>query len=176
MRLYATAICFTPMVGVMFVPLFAPVVGAAPTATTHIEPAEIDRAIAEFVNADIGEIGGALTPTDPRLRLSACPAPLAVSWHGTSEKTVRVDCPAPGGWRIFVSTRARPAATPAKRAVKRGDTVTVAVRGAGFTVQQSGEALGSGAIGEWIEVRTARKKEPVRAQIVRPGLAVIPAG
>ena len=50
------------------------------------------------------------------------------------------------------------------------------VRGRGFSVQQPGEAMEGGAVGDWIFVRTARKAEPLRARIERPGLAVIPAG
>jgi flagella basal body P-ring formation protein FlgA len=50
------------------------------------------------------------------------------------------------------------------------------VRGRGFSVQQQGEAMESGAVGEWIFVRTARKAEALRARIERPGLAVVPAG
>jgi len=49
------------------------------------------------------------------------------------------------------------------------------VRGRGFSVQQAGEAMDSGAVGDWIFVRTARKSEPLRARIERPGLAIVPA-
>jgi len=61
-------------------------------------------------------------------------------------------------------------------AIKRGDALTIMVRGRGFSVQQAGEAMEDGAVGDWIFVRTARKAEPLRARIERPGLAVIPAG
>ena len=37
------------------------------------------------------------------------------------------------------------------------------------------QAVEGGAVGDWIFVRTARKAEPLRARIERPGLAVIPA-
>jgi flagella basal body P-ring formation protein FlgA len=58
------------------------------------------------------------------------------------------------------------------------------VRGRGFTVQQSGEAVEGGSIGDWIAVRTdprpgsrgSARGEAIRARIERPGLAVIPAG
>jgi flagellar basal body P-ring formation protein FlgA len=38
-----------------------------------------------------------------------------------------------------------------------------------------GEAMENGAVGDWIDVRTSRKGEALRARIERPGLAVIPA-
>jgi flagella basal body P-ring formation protein FlgA len=52
----------------------------------------------------------------------------------------------------------------------------VVVRGRGFSVQQTGEALENGRIGDWIGVRTQRGAEPIRARIERPGMALIPAG
>ena len=144
------------------------------------DPASIDRAVAAFTGAAIGAPGGARVPTDPRLRLSGCGGPLAVSWHTAARTAVQVECPGPTSWRIFVaitplggnpgSAAARPAP-----AVKRGDAITVMVRGPGFSVQQPGEAMEAGAVGDWIVVRTARKADPLRARIERPGLAVIPA-
>lgn len=147
-----------------------------------IEPAAIDRAVAEFTGAPIGADGGALQSADPRLRLAACPRPLDLAWHGRARAMVRVACGGPGGWQIFVATR--PAAdnrTPSLGSateaepprVKRGDPLTVVVRGNGFSVQQAGEASEPGRVGDWIAVRTARGREPVRARIERPGLAVI---
>ncbi|MDJ0979163.1 MAG: flagella basal body P-ring formation protein FlgA [Erythrobacter sp.] len=160
-----------------------------------IDPAEIDRAVTAFTGAKVGEIGGARATADPRLRLAACAAPLTTSWHGTTRSAVRVECAKPlgntGPWRIFVATRPGPRtaapsmAAPSKAApaepvalpvVERGDPITVIVRGRGFTVQQAGEALEKGRIGDWIAVRTARQANPVRARIERPGLAVIPVG
>jgi len=137
-------------------------------------PATIDRAIEAFTGAAIGEIGGARTATDRRLRLAACDAPLDVSWHGTNRSMVKVECHGSQGWHIFVATTRAPA-TAAAPVVSRGDPMTVVVRGRGFSVQQSGEAMASGGIGDWIGIRTARRADPVRARIERPGLAVIPA-
>ncbi len=161
----------------MMIPLLSPAFGQQSAAASFTDPAQIDRAVMRFTGANIGEIGGARLPADRRLRLARCASPLVTSWHGRVGQTVRVECPDAGGWRIFVATRSAP--SPAQEAkpvkvIKRGDPVTVAVRGRGFSVQQSGEAMGNGAVGDWIAVRTARKQEPVRARIVRPGYAVIP--
>ena len=143
------------------------------------DPAEIDHAVVAYTGAGIGQPGGPRMATDRRLRLAACAAPLAVGWHGTARSAVRVECPGPHSWRIFVAVdgAAGPAATgkPAAEVVKRGDALTIMVRGRGFSVQQTGEAMAGGAVGDWIMVRTARKAEPLHARIERPGLVVIPA-
>ncbi|MEO0590255.1 MAG: flagella basal body P-ring formation protein FlgA [Pseudomonadota bacterium] len=188
-----TPLCFAPVAAIMFIPLYAPVFASekafAPQnrAGAILDPAEIDRAVTAFTGAGIGEIGGARTAADKRLRLAACAQPLATSWHGTKRSAVRVECGATLGgsapWRIFVATRPAPlaggsnasiSAAPSAPLVKRGDPITVVVRGRGFSVQQTGEAMGNGRVGDWIAIRTARQAEPVRARIERPGLAVIP--
>ena len=144
-------------------------------ASAVTDPAEIDRAVAEFTGAEVGEVGGARMAADRRLRLAACDTPLEVNWHGTNRSTVAVQCAGPEPWRIFIATRAAPQAARAERVVSRGDPMTIMVRGRGFSVQQTGEAMESGAIGDWIAIRTTRRGDPVRARIERPGLAVIPA-
>ena len=64
--------------------------------------------------------------------------------------------------------------------VNRGDAVTIAVRGDGFTVSQPGEAMEAGAVGAWIKVRKVSVEprpgatEAMRGQVVRPGLVLIP--
>ena len=192
LRLFATAI------GLASMPLFAAIASAqsvansadAPSAQTAIsgslsspagitEPADIDRAVAQFTGAAIGEIGGARLPADRRLRLAACGTPLTTAWHGRARSTVRVACEGPQSWRIFIATRPDPQAAqidPADlKVVDRGDPITVVVRGSGFSVQHSAEALEEGRVGEWIAVRTQRGATPIRARIERPGLAIIPA-
>ncbi len=168
---------FAPLALPMLLPLCDP----AAEARGLTDPAMIDRAVAEFTGAAPGNPGGARTPTDPRLQLAPCEGTLAVSWHTAARNAVQVECPGPTRWRIFVAIgqaqgAASASASRAASAVKRGEAVTVMVRGPGFSVQQPGEAMESGAVGEWIFVRTSRKAEGLRARIERPGLAVIPAG
>lgn len=136
---------------------------------------EIDAAVARFAGAGIGQPGGATLPVDRRLRLAPCRAPLALSWHGSRQDNVLVQCPDAGGWRLFVavSGSARPEET-APAAIARGDAVTIAVEGDGFSVTQAGEALESGAQGAWIRVRSGARATPIRARIARPGLVVVP--
>jgi flagella basal body P-ring formation protein FlgA len=155
--------------------LAAPVV-AAPSPFTDL--ASVDNAVAAFTGQPIGVPGGAATPVDRRLRLARCNAPLALSWRGDRHDSILVQCPDAGGWRLYVavSGNSQPgfglgAAAPV---VSRGDMVTIALTGDGFSVSQPGEALEGGAVGSWIRVRTAAKADPMRARIVRPGLVEMP--
>lgn len=170
----------SPLILPMLLPLCDPPAEAQARAGGVIDPATIDSAVAAFTGAPVGAPGGARTPSDPRLRLAACAAPLAVSWHTPARTAVAVECPGPTAWRVFIAVAAAQgpaaAAAAAPPVVKRGDALTVVVRGRGFSVQQAGEAMEAGSLGEWITVRTSRKGEPLRARIERPGLAVIPAG
>lgn len=159
-------------------PMLLPLCDPAAEARGVTDPAAIDRAVEAFTGAAIGAPGGARLATDARLQLATCTAPLGVSWHTPARAAVQVECAGPGGWRIFVAVNAAPGAASAAKAapaVKRGDAITVLVRGRGFSVQQPGEAMENGAVGDWIDVRTSRKGEALRARIERPGLAVIPA-
>lgn len=138
----------------------------------------IDRAVAGFTGAPIGTVGGATVPVDKRLRLQPCYNPLALSWRTTRRESVVVQCPDAGGWRLFVPVRQDTPAAAAGPAVNRGDAIAVAVQGDGFTVSQPGEAMETGAVGDWIRVRLASapraSADQMRAQIVRPGLVTLP--
>lgn len=133
-------------------------------ATPFADLAAVDRAVADFA-------GGAASPLDRRLRLAPCVSPLALSWRTPRRETVVVECPDAGGWRLFVPVSAGAGIAPL--AINRGDAVSVSVSGQGFSVSQPGEALESGPVGEWIRVKTAGG-QPMRAQVVRPGLVSVP--
>lgn len=143
----------------------------------------LDRQVAVFTGAPVGAPGGAMMPVDRRLRLRPCAGPLAVAWNGLRRDSVQVSCPEAGGWRIFVqlANAGLNGAVAALPAVNRGDAVTIAVQGDGFSVSQPGEALEGGPVGGWIRVRPVRNAAnagasdgTLRAQIVRPGLVAIP--
>lgn len=138
----------------------------------------IDRQVAAFTGAAAGEIGGATTPLDRRLRLQACRTGTALSWRTQAHDSVVVQCGDAGGWRLFVPVRAVAAAQAGAMAVTRGDAVSIAVSGEGFTVSQPGEALESGPVGGWIKVRPVSagnaRSETMRAQVQRPGLVAVP--
>lgn len=147
---------------------------SACSAPRFVDPAEIDFAVETFTGITAGKIGGAVRPVDARLRLEHCSRPLTAMWHGNRQRTVRVACEGTSAWHLFIPIRtASPPAKP-QQIIRRGDTVTIAVEGQGFTVRRPGEAQQAGAVGEWIAVKTSRKAEPVNAKIVRPGLVVIP--
>ena len=137
----------------------------------------IDRAVAAFTGADIGLPGGASLPVDRRLRLSACASPLELSWRGARHDTVVVQCPDAGIWHLFVPVRNHVGQVGAN-AVDRGDSITIAVTGDGFSVSQPGEAMDPGAVGDWIRVRSVKDGSPrtdsMRAKIVRPGEVEVP--
>ncbi|MGD9472627.1 MAG: flagella basal body P-ring formation protein FlgA [Novosphingobium sp.] len=139
------------------------------------DPAAVDRAVAEFTGHAIGVPGGARQPVDRRLRLASCRAPYRLGWYGQPGRTVQVDCPDAGGWRIFVPLAATPASRAGETMIRRGEIITLAYRGGGFTIQQQGEAQENGADGQWIRVMPVKGGEPVRARVERPGLAVIAA-
>ncbi|MBS0481430.1 MAG: flagella basal body P-ring formation protein FlgA [Proteobacteria bacterium] len=133
--------------------------------------AAIDRAVADFA-------GQAGVPVDRRLRLAACARPLALRWYGTRQDTVEIGCPAPGGWKLFVSLGGAQTAQQTGQqtgpAVMRGDAVTIIAGDGSFTVSQPGEALESAAIGAWVKVRPASGgAAPLRARVIRPGLVGI---
>ena len=143
---------------------------ASASAAGFTDAGEIDRAVADFTGAAIGSVGGARLPVDRRLKLSFCQAPLALEWYGRTRDTVLVRCPVSGGWRIFVPVETGPAAATAEKVVARGEGVSIAVQGRGFTLSRKGEALESGAIGDWIRVRPAgTKQDTIRARVMQPG-------
>lgn len=135
----------------------------------------IDREVVAFTGAGVGSEGGATSPVDRRLRLASCGAPLALSWRTARHDTVLVQCPDAGSWRIFVPVRA---AGGGAIMVEKGEAVTIAVAGDGFSVSQPGEALDAGAVGEWVRVRAVKengfRSDAIRARIVRPGQVEVP--
>jgi len=146
---------------------------AATAASAYANPVQIDNAVAHFTGAAIGQPGGALQPVDRRLRLNPCAAPLALAWRTARRDSVVVQCPDIGGWRLFVPVNAYPVATlPEPPAINRGDAVTIAVEGEGFSISRPGEAMEAGPAGQWIRVRPVAG-EPIRARVVRPGLVAV---
>ena len=142
------------------------------------DPAAIDRDVVAFTGQPTGAPGGAARAVDRRLRFVACSAPLALSWRGDDHASVLVECPDPGGWHLYVAiagnARQALAGSGGPPVIERGQAVTVAVTGDGFSVSQPAEALESGAVGAWIRVRTQARADPVQAQVVRPGLVAVP--
>jgi flagella basal body P-ring formation protein FlgA len=61
--------------------------------------------------------------------------------------------------------------------VARGESVTIALLGDGFSVSQAGEAMDAGAVGDWIRVRGLKngqaQGDAMRARVSRPGEVVV---
>lgn len=152
-------------------------IAAATAAGAFADLDAIDRQVTAFTGAPVGAAGGAVTPVDRRLRLRPCNSGLALSWRAATHDSVVVQCGDANGWRIFVPVR-QAAPMAAQSVINRGDAISIAVTGEGFTVSQPGEALGAGAVGEWIQVRPTSgertRAQPMRARIVRPGLVALP--
>ena len=139
----------------------------------------IDRQVAAFTGAPAGQPGGAASRVDRRLRLNPCAAPLSLTWRTPRRESVVVQCTDAGGWRLFVPITAAAAGMAIVPVVNRGDALTIAVNGDGFSVSQPGEAMESGAVGSWIRVRTLKATakpgtDMMRAQVIRPGLVTVP--
>jgi flagella basal body P-ring formation protein FlgA len=153
----------------------------AAASAGYADLASIDREVAGFTGAEIGQSGGAMTPVDRRLRLAPCGSPLSLTWRTQNHESVVVQCGDPGSWRLFVpvkrETQGAGQGMAAAPVINRGDGISIAVNGDGFSVAQPGEAMEAGAIGSWIRVRPINAKpgaEPMRAQVVRPGLVSLP--
>lgn len=148
---------------------------ASPAAAQPLaDLAAIDREVALFTGANAGAPGGAAMPVDRRLRLAACAVPLSLGWYGTRQDMVEVRCGSAPGWRIYVPLSGGAREAAAAPLVSRGDAVTIAVSGEGFTVSQGGEALESGAAGAWVKVRgLGQSAQVLRGKVLRPGLVGI---
>ena len=148
----------------------------------------IDKAVAGFTGRGIGEDGGARTPVDARLKLTAC-SMVTMNWRTPVHDSVVVACPDPE-WRIFVPIRiAAPAIVPASPlaptpaapvkaevVIKRGDPVSVAAGSDGFAVTRDGIAVNDAAAGQRLLIKVQDGKPPIQAIAVEPGKAMIPGG
>ncbi|MBS7671307.1 flagella basal body P-ring formation protein FlgA [Croceicoccus gelatinilyticus] len=141
---------------------------------------DLDRKIAAFTGAQIGEPGGPVQTVDKRLRLKDCASEPELSWRDENEQTLVVRCPQAGGWRLYVPVRANDApgsAGVAPTAVHRGDAVSIAISGQGFSISRPGEAMEDGAVGDWIKVRPAttgrQRADIMRARITKPGVVTL---
>lgn len=155
-------------------------------ATGFQDTAALDRAVTGFTGQATGEIGGARTQVDTRLRLKACPM-VTMAWRSAAHDAVVVSCTGPE-WRIFVPVRAAPAAasiaaSPATIAVpvakpviviKRNDPIVVEAGGSGFAIQRDGIAMGDAPVGGRFLVKIDGAKAPIQAVAIEPGRATLP--
>ena len=161
----------------MLCPIVVAVTSASATAQNpgFQDPAAIDRAVSAFVAGATGMENARARPVDRRLRLAACRSPLALAWHGGARGTILVQCPEPGGWRLFVPAPGAGERTGQHGApvVNRGDPVSIRIAGRGFAVTTTGEALEAGQVDQWIRIRPIGAKASLRGQVVGAGLVAV---
>lgn len=142
-----------------------------------IDHAALDQAIEGFTGSPIGAVGGARAPIDRRLRLAAC-GDVVINWRTPRQDTLVLTCREGPSWKLFVPVVVDGSATaksdPGAQGIARGDVVTVQVKGDGYSVSQSGEAAEDGAVGSWIKIKLPGKGDMLSAQVVRPGLVMLP--
>lgn len=154
----------------------------------------LDTFVAQFTGHSIGQMGGARTAVDSRLKLAACAAP-QFEWHNEFKEAVVVRCMAPE-WKIFVPVLAPPrpkpvVAAPAPAAavpapvvqappskpeivIRRGDTITLEAGGEGFSITREGVAMADAPAGGRVQIKVDDKKPPIQAVAVKAGYARLP--
>ncbi|QNA85733.1 flagella basal body P-ring formation protein FlgA [Sphingomonas sp. So64.6b] len=162
-------------------------IAAPASAAPFQDTVSLDRAVAAFTGRGIGDLGGARSVVDGRLKLAQC-ATLALSWRSDAHDAVVVSCTGPE-WRIFVPVRfaateprkAAPqtvaAVIPAPKVdpvIKRGDPVTIEAGSPGFSITREGVAAGDAAPGGRFLVKIDGGRAPVQAVAVASGRATLP--
>lgn len=140
--------------------------------------AEIDREVAAFTGVPIGGAGGAQRGVDRQMRLARCTAPLEYEYYG-QRTSVRVVCPDPASWRVFVPLMQARAGAASAALISRRDLIRVEAGGNGFRISRSGEALEDGAAGQMIRVRIddgTRQGRTITAEVVEAGRVRVPIG
>ena len=158
-----------PLIAILCSGLALSLPGAVSAQDSFTAPSEIDAAVEAFTGKPVGEAGGARSAADARLRLARCSQNLEVEWYGERRDTLRVFCPVPGGWRVFVTVVA---GISGETVVRRGDLVQLRIDGTGFSVSGRGEALEQGTPGQTISVRlsSSEKRQVVRGQVMDAGV------
>ena len=141
--------------------------------------AAIDNAVAAFTGAAIGQPGGAQAPVSRQLRLAPCRQPLRLEWQGAERLSLRVACPDPDSWRLFVPLMQGAGQAQAAALVSRRDVLRVEAVGPGFRIARTGEALEDGRAGSLIRVRVddgTRQGRVISAEVVEAGKVRVPLG
>ncbi|QTD55444.1 flagella basal body P-ring formation protein FlgA [Parasphingorhabdus cellanae] len=142
-------------------------------ATSPFEDtAKLDQQVATYLNASIGDVGGARAPIDAKLKLKRCAGP--VQFSNTNRNAVLVSC-ADWGWRIFVpvqggqSRQLDRAAAKDEFVVFRNQPLTLVVKRPSFSISYNVVAQKNGRIGDYIPVRASRKSKMLMARVSGSG-------
>ena len=98
------------------------------------------------LEAQVASIAGAPVAIDRRLRLAQCSAPPVIARAAAG---LSVECASPP-WRIYVAAQRLASLVPM---VRRGDPVSVAASGRGFSVSVDGVAENDASVGSRVRVR-----------------------
>lgn len=137
-------------------------------ASSFEDTAHLDRQVGAYLNANIGEAGGARTPIDRKLKLKRCPT--SVQMSHTNRNSVVVSCPS-SGWRIFVplsvslSSGNRFSSNKEELVVRRNQPLLLVVKRPSFSISYSVVAQKNGRIGDYIPVRSGRKSKTLIARV-----------
>lgn len=133
----------------------------------------LDGRVIALTGAMIGQPGGAVAPIDRRLKLSACPSPVAIEPAGPDTLSIRC---AETGWRLRVGLVPAgrtgfggAAAVKAEPLVRRGDTVEVTVQGDTFDVTSNAVAMDDGAQGQPVRLKLAGNGAQSTGIVTGPG-------
>ena len=141
---------------------------AAPFEDTSL----LDRQVAAYLGAGVGDSGGAHAPIDSRLKLKRCPNAAEIS--ETNRNALQVSCRTLG-WRIFVPIRLgnnrnnQVSGSSAEPLVQRNQPVTLVIRRSNFSISYGVIAQESGAMGDYIPVRSDRKAKELMARVSGAG-------
>jgi len=140
--------------------------GAA--ASPFEDTTDLDRQVGTYLNANIGDRGGARAPIDRKLKLKRCLTPVKIS-H-TNRNSLLVSCSG-SGWRIYVplgvgpSSRSTYSSNAEEFVVLRNQPLTLVVKRPSFSISYSVIAQKNGRIGDYIPVRSSRKSKTLMARV-----------
>ncbi|QTD56489.1 flagella basal body P-ring formation protein FlgA [Parasphingorhabdus cellanae] len=155
------------LIGTVSVPLHAKAMESLPA---------LERQLALFLGKQQGEVGGARSNIDRRLRLNRCTRPIDFQMRGKG--LVVISC-GPSNWRVPVALEQSPNnGDPSSRnplMVKRGQPVLLVIEKDGFMISRQMQADRNGGIGDIIPVRASRKSSPILAEITGQGRVSLPS-
>jgi flagella basal body P-ring formation protein FlgA len=74
---------------------------------------------------------------------------------------------------LFAGRVVRPSDVQAPRAVRRQEAVTVHFRRGSLTLRTEGRALAEGAVGDSVNILLDKRRTPITARIIGPGLVEV---
>ena len=142
-------------------------------ASPFEDTAQLDRKVAQYLGADIGDYGGARAPIDPKLKLGRCPVGITIA--DARRNAVQVSCRTLG-WRIYVPLSnggniagPRRSIGSGEPAVQRNQPLLLTIRRPNFVVSYAVVAQKGGHVGDFIPVRADRKSKVLMARIKSSG-------